>query len=268
VFKREGRFAKALDYYAMAAEEYERVDAKHPALARVKVKKAHVEILIAQQLRRNGYYENIEGITKMWLEAEKELDEAAQIFERRNQDRGLADVWLTKAGLNIERGRLVEAEEQCIKAHTIGKDREDSIIVGRAAAELCRINNLRGDDPNKEQVPGYSALKALDWADVAVENANKTQNRPLLAKAHIRRGWTLAGAYFNDPVEAKKCYDQAEVFLTPRGRDNVQEEFIRLGQKLSAYQAALGPVPATPDSIPHRTAGRSGECRCCELDDD
>jgi hypothetical protein len=53
---------------------------------------------------------------------------------------------------------------------------------------------------------------ARDCAQEAIELAKHTQNRRLLASAHVWQGLTLCNRFFDDPESARRSYDQAIAF--------------------------------------------------------
>ena len=76
------------------------------------------------------------------------------------------------------------------------------------------------------------AQVALDFAREAVELAKHTQNRRLLARAHIAQGFVLANDFFGDPHAAGECCDRAAALLKPEGQDYVWEDLQALRRKL------------------------------------
>ena len=72
------------------------------------------------------------------------------------------------------------------------------------------IENVRVEEGIGENTePGSHARLAQDYAHEAVELAKHTENRRLLAYAHIWQGLTCSNRFFNDSESARLCYDQA-----------------------------------------------------------
>jgi hypothetical protein len=72
------------------------------------------------------------------------------------------------------------------------------------------IENARVEEGIGESTePGSHARLAQDFAQEAVELAKHTENRRLLAYAHIWQGLTYSNRFFNDLESARLCHDQA-----------------------------------------------------------
>ena len=72
------------------------------------------------------------------------------------------------------------------------------------------IENARVDEEFGESTePGRHARIAQDCAQEAIELARHTENRRLLAHAHIWQGLTYSNRFLDDLESARRCYDQA-----------------------------------------------------------
>jgi len=115
----------------------------------------------------------------------------------------------------------------------LGEDKKDVILEARARILQSRVENAKFE----EQVEDKSDLSqraqvAMDFAHEAVELAKHTQNRRLLARAHIAQGFVLANDFFGDPHAAAECCDRAAALLRPEGQDYVWEDLQALRRKL------------------------------------
>lgn len=241
ICKREGRDAASIEYLNASISEYAKFDPQHPAIGRAHLRLASVKLDMAGHLLTVGYSASKLSIHKLWGQANQHLDVADQIFKLRNQHRGIADVLVVRAALWSDRGDHAQGARCALDAYRQGQRLGDPIVIGRAAVELCRTNWLPSEQADREDVPGFSAHKALDWADRAVDHAERTQNRRLCAKAHIWRGLVLSGSFFANRAGAATCHAKADTLLKPKGaegraetvrRDNVCRTFDLLEKRL------------------------------------
>jgi DNA-binding NtrC family response regulator len=135
--------------------------------------------------------------------------------------------------LYLDSGDLDAAAAEGATAYRLGEDKRDVILEARARILQSRVENAKFE----EQVDEKSDLRqraqvALDFAHEAVELAKHTQNRRLLARAHIAQGFVLANDFFGDPHAATECCDRAAALLRPEGQDYVWEDLQALRRKL------------------------------------
>jgi tetratricopeptide (TPR) repeat protein len=138
---------------------------------------------------------------KLHQEALAELNEALAIFETHGNHDGLGSVRLNYGYLHLDKGDLEDAEKEAETAFHLGEARRDHILMARSRLLRCMIENARVDEGIGESIePGSHARLAQDFAQEAVELAKHTENRRLLAYAHIWQGLTYSNRYFNDLV--------------------------------------------------------------------
>jgi hypothetical protein len=65
-----------------------------------------------------------------------------------------------------------------------------------------------------------------------VELAKHTQNRRLLAYAHVWQGLTYCNRFFDDPESARRCYDQALTLSRGDHADSAWEDLQTLKAKV------------------------------------
>lgn len=231
IARRQGRYQHAIDSFSAAIAQYRKRDPQHRNVARSLNNMAYVKRLIALQLRRkidadaarrrkaatrgragNGggklpYRSRFEQLRQ---EALTELGEAAAIYEQYGNYHGLGSVHLNLGFLHLDNGDLEYAEAEAKTALRLGGERRDHILMARAQLLHCMIENARVEEGIGESTePGSHARLAQDCAQEAVELAKHTENRRLLAHAHVWQGLTYCNRFFDDPDSARRCYDQA-----------------------------------------------------------
>jgi tetratricopeptide (TPR) repeat protein len=231
IARRQGRYQHAIDSFTAAIAQYRKRDPQHRNVARSLNNMAYVKRLIALQLRRkidadaarrrkaatrgragNGggklpYRSRFEQLRQ---EALAELSEAAAIYEQYGNHHGLGSVHLNLGFLHLDNGDLEYAETEAKTALRLGGERRDHILMARAQLQHCMIENARVEEGIGDSTePGSHARLAQDCAQEAVELAKHTENRRLLAHAHVWQGLTYCNRFFDDPDSARRCYDQA-----------------------------------------------------------
>lgn len=230
IARRQGRYQHAIDNFTNAIALYRKLDAQHRNVARSLNNMAYVKRLIARQLRRkidaeaarhrkaatrgtaaNGgkpsYRVRFEQVRQ---EALTELNEAQAIYENYGNHHGLGSVHLNYGYLHLDCGDLCDAEIEAERAFHLAEARHDHILMARSRLLRCMIENVRVEEGiGENSEPGDHARLAQDFAHEAIELARHTENRRLLAYAHIWQGLTHSNRFFNDLDSARVCYDQA-----------------------------------------------------------
>src|SRR5215469_12260719 len=231
ITRRQGRYQHAIENFTSAIALYRKLDPLHRNVARSLNNMAYVKRLIALQLRRKideeaarrrkaaarGATPNGKGkpsyrvrFEKLRLEALAELGEAQTIYEKYGNYHGLGSVHLNYGYLHLDNGDLDDAEQEGETAFHLGEARHDHILMARSRLLRCMIENARVEEGIGESTePGGHAHLAQDFAQEAVELAKHTENRRLLAYAHIWQGLTYSNRFFNDLESARLCHDQA-----------------------------------------------------------
>jgi tetratricopeptide (TPR) repeat protein len=230
IARRQGRYQHAIDNFTTAIALYRKLDPQHRNVARSLNNMAYVKRLIARQLRRkidaeaarrrkaatrgtatNGgrpsYRVHFEQLRQ---EALAELAEAQAIYENYGNHHGLGSVHLNYGYLHLDCGDLCDAETEAETAFHLAEARHDRILMARSRLLRCMIENVRVEEGiGENSEPGNHARLAQDFAHEAIELAKHTENRRLLAYAHIWQGLTHSNRFFNDLDSARLCYDQA-----------------------------------------------------------
>lgn len=231
IARRQGRYHHAIESFTKAIALYRKLDPQHRNVARSLNNMAYVKRLIALQLRRKidaeaarrrkaaarGTAENGRGKTsyrarfdQLRREALAELNEAQTIYQTYGNHHGLGSVHLNYGYLHLDSGDLEDAEKESETAFHLAEARHDLILMARSRLLRCMIENIRVDEGISENTdPDAHAHLAQDYAREAIELAKHTENRRLLAYAHIWQGLTYSNRFFNDLESARGCHDQA-----------------------------------------------------------
>ena len=231
IARRQGRYQHAIENFITAITLYRRLDSQHRNVARSLNNMAYVKRLITLQLRRKidaeaarhrkaavrGTATNGPGKPSYRLrfeqlreEAVAELKEAQTIYEKYGNHHGLGSVYLNYGYLHLDSGDLEDAEKEAETAFHLASERNDRILMARTRLLRCMIENVRVEEGiGENSEPGNHARLAQDFAQEAIELAKHTENRRLLAYAHIWQGLTSSNRFFNDLNSARLCYDQA-----------------------------------------------------------
>lgn len=231
IARRQGRYQHAIESFTTAIALYRKLDPQHRNVARSLNNMAYVKRLIALQLGRKidteaarrrkaaarGTTANGKGkpsyrvrFEQLRREALAELSEAQTIYENYGNHHGLGSVHLNYGYLHLDSGDLDDAEKEAETAFSLAGARHDRILMARSRLLRCMIENVRVEEGiGENSEPGSHARLAQDFAQEAIELAKHTENRRLLAYAHIWQGLTSGNRFFNDLESARLCYDQA-----------------------------------------------------------
>jgi len=263
IARRQGRYQHAIDSFAEAIAQYKKRDPQHRNVARSLNNMAYVKRLIALQLRRKidaeaarrrkaaargrssdgaGRAQYRGRFEQLRREALAELGEAAAIYQQYDNHHGLGSVNLNYAYLHLDNGDLDHAEDTAKTAFHLGEEKRDHILMARARLVQCMVENARVEEGIGESTePGKHARLAQDFVHEALELAKHTQNRRLLAHAHIWQGLTHCNRFFDDPEAARICYDQATHLSKGDHADSAWEDL----QSLKAKVLRAGNVNST-----------------------
>jgi tetratricopeptide (TPR) repeat protein len=231
IARRQGRYQHAIENFTSAIALYRKLDPQHRNVARSLNNMAYVKRLIALQLGRKidaeaarrrkaavrGTAANGRGkpsyrvrFEQLRLEALDELGEAQTIYEKYGNHHGLGSVHLNYGYLHLDSGDLDDGEREAETAFHLAEARHDHILMARSQLLRCMIENVRVEEGiGESSEPGTHARLAQDFAQEATELAKHTENRRLLAYAHIWQGLTYSNRFFNDLDSARLCHDQA-----------------------------------------------------------
>jgi tetratricopeptide (TPR) repeat protein len=250
IARRQGRYDRALEHFERAIEEYKRRDPQHSNLARVLVNTALVKRLSARQIeasmdedlarRRSGVLteKSIEPsrgrrsqILRLRAEASAQLSEALGIYEQHHNHRGIGSVFVNRGLLHADEGELDEANAEGAAAFRHGEEKRDFILMARARMLQCSVENARLEEQIDEDAGRHSQM-AHDFARDAVEYAQQTQNRRLLARALVWQGLTYCADSPPSRDAARRCYDAVTALLRPAGQEYDWEDLETLKTKV------------------------------------
>jgi tetratricopeptide (TPR) repeat protein len=256
IARRQGNSEHALLKFERAIELYNKRDPFNRNLARSFVNIAFVKRLLALQLgnridseaarlrkrkRHKGSPKSApvpelssrEQRTRLREEAFEHLAKAQEIYERYDDHRGNGNVHVTFGYLNLDNGELDRAAAEAATAYRLGAEKKDSVLKARARMLQSAVQGAKFeeqiDDPSS-RVP--SSQLACEFAREAVESAQHTQNRRLIAKAHITLGLALCLDFPDDLESVQSCVDGAAALLKPAHQDYVWRELQDLKRKL------------------------------------
>ncbi len=236
--RRSGDYALALEHFERAIAIYSETHANHPNLARALVNAAYVKRLIALDMQAQWKSDHVRGAVHaeyllILREALQLLRKARDIYALHQHQGGTGSVLVNAGHLHLESGEIDEAFTEAGKAFALGQERHDVILMARsrilqAAVELAHVDEELGESPNA----ALHAHRAVQYADEAIELAQHTQNRRLLAEAYLARG-SAAADFFPPEWETARDYaSKAAALLTEEDRDHLATELSRLKAKI------------------------------------
>jgi tetratricopeptide (TPR) repeat protein len=253
IARRQGNYDQALSRFGKAIEEYGKRDPSHRSLARSFVNIAFVKRLLALQLRNridveasrlrkkrtrgapptpSSKLHRREQLKSLREEAFEHLTKAREIYDRYDDHRGKGNVYITYGYLYLDNGELDRASSVAATAFSLGEEKKDSMLKGRARILQCAVECAKFEEQIEEGSSGSSSQLAGEYAREALESVKQTQNRRLIAKAHIALGLALC-LDFSDGIEAaRQCSDEATALLQPANHDYVWRELQELKRKL------------------------------------
>ena len=253
IARRQGNYDQALSRFGKAIEEYGKRDPSHRSLARSFVNIAFVKRLLALQLRNridveaarfrkkrthaapaapSPKLQSREQLNRLREESFEHLTKAREIYDRYDDHRGKGNVYITYGYLYQDNGELDRANSVAATAFSLGEEKKDSMLKGRARILQCAVECAKFEEQIEEGSSGSSSQLASEYAREALEFVKQTQNRRLIAKAHIALGLALC-LDFSDGIEAaRQCSDEATALLQPVNHDYVWRELQELKRKL------------------------------------
>jgi tetratricopeptide (TPR) repeat protein len=256
IARRQGNYGQALSRFGQAIEAYNKRDPYNRNLARSFVNIAFVKRLLALQLRNKidiaaARYRKKRGrqtlpvpvasrklqarehLAQLREEAFEHLAKAREIYNRYDDHRGNGNVSITFGYLYLDNGELDRASAVAATAFSLGDEKKDSVLQSRARILQCAVESAKFEEQIEEGAAGGpSSQLACEFAREALEAAKRTQNRRLIAKAHIALGLALC-LDFSDGIEAARhCSDEATALLQPVNHDYVWRELQELKRKL------------------------------------
>lgn len=248
--RQAGKYAEALEYFSDAIKLYARRDPNHRNLARALVNAASVKRLIALQLRRRidaraesshagrrtlpqATGSALAKYAQICREALEELRRAGEIYTLHHYYTGIASALVSTGYLHLDSGNIELGASEGLKAYELARDRNDHIHMARARTLQCIAENARVDEQLGEDADAaIHANNARKFAEEAVQWAELTQNRQLVAEAYVARGRMFANDFFQQWDEAKRCAEQAAALIGPEDRDHLWEDLMALKTRI------------------------------------
>ena len=236
--RRSGEYTKALAHFDRAVEIYSERHQQHPNLARALTNAAYVKRLIALDLRKRLHAGKARGpqhtkYLQICQEALELLERAGEIYSLHRHQGGTGSVLVNAGHLHLDSGDIDRASGEGLKAHELGRERGDRILMARArilqgAAANARVDEQLGDDTDT----AVFANLALEYAEEAISLAQQTQNKRLLTGAYIARGATAANDFFQEWDVAKKYVSLASDLMSKDDRDHLSKDLATLKSRI------------------------------------
>jgi tetratricopeptide (TPR) repeat protein len=296
--RREGRFDKAIEYFARAIAHYYQRDPNHPNLARSLANMALAKRGIALQLQsridrevqrrretasaadgkttelrasrapnRNGRdsrnHDYRERLTQLRKEALEHLEAARDIYKQRPNYHGAGTVYLNVAYIHLDNGDYQRAEEEAALAFEVAETKQDYILMGRARILQCMIENAKVEEEVGEGADaGTHARRAFAFSQEAIDLAKHTQHHLLLANAHLWQGLTQCNSFFDNSEAARESYDLARASCGGNQPDN------NMWQDLQTLSAKILHKGSVHPSLKAWSQGAVGEKTFRQINDE
>ncbi|HUD14578.1 MAG TPA: tetratricopeptide repeat protein [Terracidiphilus sp.] len=249
--RRAGEYAKALEHFDRAIAIYSEGNPNHRNLARALVNAAHVKRLLALQLRKridarsrkpnqlrgagpkaaapNGPASLRARYQQLYQEAILQLQRAREIYLLHGHSGGLGAVIVNSGYLHLDGGDIDRAAREALEAYRIGHEKNDQILMARARVLQTATENARIEEQLGEDVDiALHANHARQFSEEALALAKHTQNRRLLAAAHIARGMTAGNEFFQEWDLAKRCASEATDLIGSGENDHLLDDLAAL----------------------------------------
>lgn len=256
IVRRSGEYSKALEHFERAIAIYSAGNPHHRNLARALVNSAYVKRLLALQLRqridarafRPGQAGNehrlpvVAAATAATLrsrhqqlcsEAISQLQQAQEIYALQGHSGGLGTVAVNSGYIHLDGGDIDGAAREALEAYRIGHEKNDQILMARARVLQAATENAKIEEQLGEEVDtALHANHAKQFSDEALTLAKHTQNRRLLAAAHIARGITAANDFFQEWELARNCVSEATDLIGVGESDHLIDDLAALRSRI------------------------------------
>jgi tetratricopeptide (TPR) repeat protein len=233
IARREGRYEQGVQYFEASLELFRRSPSPERHYARSFTNIAKTKRLLAMEVRRrmdadrerrqNGKAfsapgansnksKDLERMRQLLQEAQTELAQASEIYERFPSHHGEGNVQLGFAEIALDLDHLDEADRAANAAFELGAMKQDYLLMCRARIAQATIANARYEEQIEDS--DRFAQLAYDCAREAVAFAEHTQSRRMLARAYIWQGLILMNGFFQEPEIARASAAKAEEFLS------------------------------------------------------
>ena len=275
IVRRSGEYAKALEHFERAIDLYSAGTPNHRNLARALVNSAYVKRLLALQIRKRidsralkptepGVYQSSTALAsnaaslrsryqQLCDDAISELRQAREIYEIEGHSGGLGAVMVNSGYLHLDGGDIDCAAREALEAYRLGHEKNVQILMARARILQSATENAKIEEQLGEEIDSaMHANHAKQFSEEALTLAKHTQNRRLLAAAHIERGMTAANDFFQDWELARRCVNEATELIGVGEHDQLLEE-------LSALKSRIMRASGINDTLRAWSEGMIGE---------
>jgi len=256
IVRRSGEYAKALEHFERAIDLYSAGTPNHRNLARALVNSAYVKRLLALQLRKRIDSRASKGdlagsarqasaaigsqattlrsrYQELYEDAISELRQAREIYEVEGHFGGLGAVTVNSGYIHLDAGDIDRAAREALEAYQLGHEKNDQILMARARVLQAATENAKIEEQLGEETDtAVHAQQAKQFSDEALSLAKHTQNRRLLASAHIERGMTAANDFFQDWELARRCVSEATDLIGIGENDRLLDELANLKSRI------------------------------------
>ena len=250
IVRRTGEYAESLAHYERAIAQYQRRNPDHRNLARTLVNAAYVKRLLALNLRKrldalaskrpaarprtSGGSGSVQSrYMALCHQALADLEWAGKIYTLHQHHGGTGSVLVNGGYLHLDLGDIERAAAEGAKAYDLACSKHDLILMARARILEAYAENARVDEELGEDADiATHAHQARRYAEEAVQLARQTQNRRLLAGAHIVCGMVAASDFFKEWEEARRCEMESAALLRSYDRDHLGEELSTLKSRI------------------------------------
>jgi tetratricopeptide (TPR) repeat protein len=246
ILQRECRYGQAIEHYSCAIDLFQKGDSMQGNVARAIVDMSFTRIQVAQRFRRNIEVSRdssqkdrpsrpnrmvlVKELSNSYAVILEDLKKAEEIYRQCPHARGLSRVHLCRAYLHLDTGELDMAAEEAKRAYAAAEPKQDFLLMASARKVQCMVENARVE----EEVEGWAdhAVSAQDYARDAVDLAEHTQDRRLLATVYTWYGLTMSNAFFGDKEHAREAMEKAATYLEAGTRDSLWSDFQALRRRL------------------------------------
>ena len=253
IIRRNGDYLRALDHFDRAVAFYERRHPHHPNLARAVTNLAFVKRLLALQLKRHidssaarretgkgGRHADAASLRplhkqyqELYRSAIAELERAKSICVMHGHHSGVVAALSNAAYLHLDVGDLDLADREANQAYAIGQTTGGAVLMARGKILSGLIENARVEEllGHPGDAPAF-ARRAKQHCMEAITLAEGTQNKRLIANAHLALGEVAANGFFRDYDLARRCVQTASELIQPQEADYIVDELNALKARL------------------------------------
>jgi hypothetical protein len=167
-----------------------------------------------------------DGIERIRAEARTHLNEALALYSRHGNRHGIAGVHINSGFLFLDCGDLECAAAEGGEAFRYAEEKSDYIIMARARMLQCVVESTAIEEQLGDPTCHHQAAEG--FAAEAVNFAQQTQDRRLLARTYVWQGLTYAAEPSADLERARLHYEQAIALLQPEASERVWDDLEKL----------------------------------------